>query len=101
MPAKRSTMFEESRGLFSSEEFDDVDGNAFLLPSKAENGHRHSSVSSSTGTNKGSKWFDVPRFDDMLIGSTEKASRRKRPDSANKEGEVAPKYCICIVMHMT
>ena len=104
MPAKRSTMFEESRGLFSSESLDEGEDDGFLLPPKAEHGRRHSSMSGSTGTNKGSKWFDVPRFDNLSICNvpTEKPNRRVQSDSGNKEGEVYSQtileFCFCIIV---
>ncbi len=94
MPAKRSTLFEESKGLFSSESLDEGEDDAVFLPPKAAHGHRHSSMSGSSGTNKGSKWFDVPRFDNICNGSTEKPNRRVQPESGNQGEEVYSQIII-------
>jgi hypothetical protein len=90
MPSKRSTLFEESKGMFSSESLDEGEDDGFLMPPTVAHGHRHSSMSGSSGTNKGSKWFSVPRFDNIYNGSMEKPNRRVRSDNENKEGEVYP-----------
>jgi hypothetical protein len=87
MTHKHSDLFEESKGLFEGEGYED--GDFLTRPGR----DLHATNGNSSPSKRG-KWFDLPRLDD-LFSSKDRASRSKGSDSESKEEKVKMYPTVC------